>query len=113
MTDPIKINVAKNETEIYATNVGKVSCETEDGQKVMLRNVLCAADLQKILLSFSRLDRLGFKLNIDTGIANVLQENGKKLFSGILGDRNLYEVIFFLSILLNKLMQLSQTDSIL
>ncbi len=95
--NPIKINVAKNETEIYATKVGNVSCETEDGQNIMLRNALYVADLPKNLLSFSRLDHLGIKLNIDNGIANVLQENGKKLFSVILGDRDLYEVTFFVN----------------
>ncbi len=91
---PIVINVAKNGTTVKAEKIGNIKCTSMKGFKMVLRNVLFAPDLPHNLLSFSRLDRLGYSLEIKQGIARIRKEDNNVIFEAKLTGRDLYEANF-------------------
>lgn len=94
LKSPFRVYVAKTGVYVTVTAIGNVRLFTDNGRCVLLKNVRFSEELSCNLISVSRLDKSGLKVEFFNGKAEILTQQRDLIFVAHLLKNNLYRVFF-------------------
>lgn len=91
LNKPIVVKVAKEDQAIIVLEIADINLKYK-GRKIILTDVLCAAQLKCNLLSIKRLEERGFQVEFKNGSGHIYRRN--KLIAKTQPGSSLYDITF-------------------